>query len=129
MPNVLNPVGLDASTLATSTLASDSSVAAIIAINVIHVSPPSVLAGLIAGAGTKLRKGGWLFFYGPFSRDGVIDGEGNNRFQKSLEALNPEFGLRDITAIKTAGEAYGLRLVEEVFLETSGNFILGLKKA
>jgi len=126
IPNVLPPITLDATALATSTVAAGLS--AVIAINIIHVSPPVVMDGLISGAGTKLKPGGWLFFYGPFMRDGVITGEGNQKFQASLQALNPEYSLRDIAVIKAKGSSNGLELVEEVYHEASNNYLLCLQK-
>lgn len=117
---------LDATELTSSTVAAGLS--AVIAINIIHVSPPVVMDGLISGAGTKLKPGGWLFFYGPFMRDGVITGEGNQKFQASLQALNPEYSLRDIAVIKAKGSSNGLELVEEVYHEASNNYLLCLQK-
>ena len=71
IPNVLPPITLDATALATSTVAAGLS--AVIAINTIYVSPPVVMDGLISGAGTKLEPGGWLFVRSPFmsSRGGA----------------------------------------------------------
>ena len=128
LSNVLPPRELDAVGLARSDVAGDGAVDAIVAVNVIHVSPPAVLQGILAGAGTKLRPGGLLFFYGPFGRDGAISGEGNQRFQETLRALDPSFGIRDVTEVKAAAAAVGLAIVEEQHIESSNNYINVFRK-
>ena len=77
MPNVLTPLPLDGAALATSPIAPDGGLRAIVCINVVHLSPLAVLDGVIAGASAKLCAGGWLFFYGPWARDGDFGSEGN----------------------------------------------------
>ena len=128
LPNVLPPVHLDATELAAWKVTPDGSTAGLLAINVIHVSPPAVLEGILQGAGKKLRRGGWLFFYGPFSRDGVIDGDGNLAFHESLQKLNPQYGLCDVTTIAATAATCGLELIDEIFHEASDNYVICLRK-
>ena len=128
LANVLPPREQDAVQLAQSDVAADGTVDAVVAVNVIHVSPPEVLDGILAGAGAKLRPGGLLLFYGPFGRDGVITGDGNQRFQETLHALDPSYGIRDITLVKAAAAAVGLRIIEEQHIESSNNYINVFRK-
>ena len=52
-----------------------------LACNVCHISPWSVTAGLVAGAGAALKPaGGKLFLYGPFKVGGLFTTESNEAF-------------------------------------------------
>ena len=50
-------------------LANKIVLAAMLCINVLHISPWKVAQNLFAGAGRYLRDGGRLFVYGPFKRE------------------------------------------------------------
>lgn len=126
--NVLKPQLLDASALVESDIGQGSSLLAMIAINIIHISPPSVMEGIIAGAGAKLKVGGRVFFYGPFAVDGKIEGDGNIAFQAKLKELNPEFGLRDPSVVASFAANYGLKLVEDVYFSESNNHMFCFEK-
>ncbi|MEM9263807.1 MAG: DUF938 domain-containing protein [Pseudomonadota bacterium] len=63
--------------------------------NVIHIAPFGVAEGLFAGAGRLLRRGGRLFLYGPFGRNGVM-AEGNRNFDADLKRRNTLWGVRDL---------------------------------
>ena len=63
--------------------------------NVVHISPISVLQGIMAGAGRLLSRGGRLVFYGPFARDGFMV-ESNQAFDADLKRRNVEWGVRDL---------------------------------
>ena len=75
--------------------------AAMLCINVLHISPWRVSQNLIAGAGRLLRDGGRLFVYGPFMRDGAHTAPSNAAFDASLRAENPEWGVRDVARSRT----------------------------
>jgi len=126
--NILKPQLLDASALVESDIGQDPSLLAMIAINVIHISPPSVMEGIIAGAGAKLKVGGRIFLYGPFAVAGKIEGDGNIAFQEKLKELNPEFGLRDTSVVASFASNYGLKLVEDVYFSESNNHMLCFEK-
>ena len=68
LDNVRPPLPLDASEPTWTEAVEASSYDAIIASNVLHISPYAVSQGLFAGAGRLLRPGGGLFVYGPFRR-------------------------------------------------------------
>jgi hypothetical protein len=64
------------------------------------------------GAAQRLHPGGRLFLYGPFKQDGQHNADSNEAFDRSLRARNPEWGVRDITDVRTVAEEHGLMLVE-----------------
>jgi SAM-dependent methyltransferase len=82
---------------------------AIISMNVIHIAPPSVLAGILAGASIALKPGGVLMFYGPFKEGGQHTGDGNRIFDERLRRDNPAWGLRDIDEINDQATRCGLK--------------------
>ena len=73
--------------------------AAVIAVNVLHVSPWSVAEAIVAGAAARLPPGGLLIFYGPF-REGGDMAESNRRFDAGLRARDPDWGIRDREAVE-----------------------------
>ncbi|MBS0548367.1 MAG: DUF938 domain-containing protein [Proteobacteria bacterium] len=76
--------------------------AAILCINMIHISPWAATEGLLAGAGRTLPPGGVLFLYGPYRRNGVSTAPSNEAFDADLRARDPAWGLRvleDVAAL------------------------------
>ena len=92
----------------------DDGLAAMLCINVLHISPWPVSQNLIAGAGRFLRPDGRLFVYGPFMRDGVHSAPSNAAFDASLRAENPDWGVRDLRDLETLAQTHGLILAETV---------------
>ncbi|MEQ9372452.1 MAG: DUF938 domain-containing protein [Coleofasciculus chthonoplastes F3-SA18-01] len=72
---------------------------AIVSINLIHIAPWSACLGLIAGASRLLPSGGVLYLYGPFKRNGQHTAASNAAFDSSLQASNPDWGVRDLEDI------------------------------
>ena len=89
---------------------------ALININMIHISPWEACLGLLAGAGRLLRPGGLLFLYGPFSRGGEHTAPSNAAFSENLKARDPNWGVRDLDDVATAGERHGLTLETTVVM-------------
>mmetsp|Transcript_7326 Transcript_7326/g.12628 ORF Transcript_7326/g.12628 Transcript_7326/m.12628 type:complete len:169 (-) Transcript_7326:245-751(-) len=83
--------------------------AAVVAINMAHISPWAATQGLLAGAARHLRKGASLFLYGPFTKDGKFNGESNASFDASLRERNPSWGYRDVNAVQAEARAQGLQ--------------------
>jgi hypothetical protein len=86
--------------------------AAILCINVVHISPWAVSQHLFAGAGRLLRTGGRLFLYGPFKRGGAHTAPSNAEFDASLKARDPAWGVRDLDDLVALGGPAALALVE-----------------
>jgi hypothetical protein len=102
--------------------------AAMLAINLTHISPWPASENLIAGAGRWLTPGGRLFVYGPFMRDGAHTAPSNAQFDASLRAGNAAWGVRDIAALAALGEAAGVPLIETVAMPAN-NFTLMFERA
>lgn len=87
---------------------------AVVAINVIHISPWEATLGLMAGAGRLLRPGGTLFTYGAYKRDGHHTAPSNAEFDQWLKARDPSFGVRDVEEVEAVALKNGLTLREIV---------------
>ncbi|KAG2440815.1 hypothetical protein HXX76_003670 [Chlamydomonas incerta] len=129
LPNVLlPPLVLDASSpdwpaVAAAGVAGGSSggassgrldAAAVLVINMCHISPLTATRGLLKGAGTALRPGGGLLFvYGPFTvQRGRHTTDSNAAFHASLQARDPSWGYRDVEDMKDWAAEAGLEAVE-----------------
>jgi cyclopropane fatty-acyl-phospholipid synthase-like methyltransferase len=87
---------------------------AVVAINMIHISPWEATLGLMRGAARVLRPSGVLFTYGPYQRDGVHTAPSNEAFDASLKARDPAWGVRDVADVEAAAREQGLVLRELV---------------
>ena len=87
---------------------------AIVAINMIHISPWGATLGLMAGAARLLGVGGTLVTYGPYMRNGRHTAASNQAFDASLRARNSSWGVRDLADVEGAALARGLRLRETI---------------
>lgn len=85
---------------------------ALIAINMIHISPWEATLGLMEGAGRLLREGGVLVTYGPYMRDGRHTATSNESFDASLRSRNYSWGVRDVADVERAALTQGLTLRE-----------------
>ena len=110
LPNVRPPLQLDASARSWPVEHAD----AIVAINMLHISPWRAAEGLMAGAGRVLRPGGVLYLYGPFRENGVHTAPSNAVFDGSLRARNPEWGVRDVADLTELARVHGLSFTERV---------------
>ena len=104
--NVLPPLDIDASSHSWPVERAD----AMIAINMIHISPWPATQGLLAGAGRLLPSGAPLILYGPYRRDGQPLVPSNIEFDASLQARNPEWGIRLLEDVASLAEQSGLSL-------------------
>ena len=96
---------------------------AVLAINMIHISPWEATFGLMAGAARVLKPGGVLITYGPYKRDGAHTAPSNEAFEGWLKERDERFGVRDISDVETAARAQGLTLCEVVAMPAN-NFAL-----
>jgi hypothetical protein len=85
-------------------------ISAIVNINMIHISPWSACLGLMAGAGRILPPGGILYLYGPYKQNGEHTAPSNADFDESLQAQNPDWGVRNLEDVVKAAEAQNLTL-------------------
>lgn len=83
--------------------------AAILCINMVHISPWEATLGLFRGAARLLgRTGGPLILYGPYLEQGVETAPSNLEFDASLKARNPLWGLREAEALDVLAGQHGL---------------------
>jgi SAM-dependent methyltransferase len=110
LPNLLPPLELDASSPHWPVAREE----AIVAINMIHISPWTAAEGLMAGAGRVLAPGGVLYLYGPFKENGRHTAPSNAAFDADLRARDPEWGVRDVAEVSDLAARHGLVFVERV---------------
>lgn len=104
LANVRAPLALDA---ASTDWPVATPVAAVLCINMVHISPWAACEGLFAGSARLLAPGAPLILYGPYIEAGVATAESNLAFDASLKARNPEWGLRDIGDMDRLATAAG----------------------
>ncbi|MEZ5893170.1 MAG: DUF938 domain-containing protein [Parvularculaceae bacterium] len=95
LPNLSGPHAIDV-TQGEWGVEDDAPFDGLVSINMIHIAPFTAAEGLFAGAGRLLRKGGKLFLYGPFSRNGVHSAPSNEAFDASLKSRDARWGVRDL---------------------------------
>ena len=109
--NVRAPIDLDA---AAARWTIDPRPAAILCINMVHISPWTATLGLMRNAGVALPSGGTLYLYGAFKRGGVHTAPSNVAFDEGLRARNPEWGVRDLEAVIEVAATAGLVLADTI---------------
>ena len=87
---------------------------AIIACNILHISPYFVTEGLFAGAGRMLASQGVLCVYGPFMIDGEHTSPSNEAFDARLRGQNDTWGVRDVATLIDLAKSHNLEFVERV---------------
>ncbi|WP_416140766.1 DUF938 domain-containing protein [Halomonas sp. HK25] len=111
LPNLAEPIRLDA-TVPDSWTAGPFE--AIVAINLIHISPWAVTEALMARAGERLVPGGVLYLYGPYRRGGQPTSPGNAAFDADLRRRDPRWGVRDLDEVTAEAARHGLALARLV---------------
>lgn len=106
LANVRAPIALDAS-LAFWPI---EQAAAIVCINMVHISPWEATEGLMRGAGRVLENSGPLYLYGPFLRSDRPLEPSNEAFDRDLRSRNPKWGLRELDAVSDCAARHGLEL-------------------
>jgi hypothetical protein len=85
---------------------------AVIAVNMVHISPWVATVGLLIGAARVLPAGAPLVLYGPYKRDGQHTAPSNEAFDQNLRRQNPAWGVRDLETVVETADAAGLTLAE-----------------
>jgi cyclopropane fatty-acyl-phospholipid synthase-like methyltransferase len=116
LANVSPPLDLDVRELEWnvegSEHASRTAFDAIVAINMIHISPWRATQGLFAGAAHLLRRGGIVYLYGPYKRGGKHTAPSNEAFEQWLKARDPSYGVRDLADVEAVANGNGFHLKE-----------------
>lgn len=122
-PNLLVPLRLDAE----DDVWPVDHAAAIVCINMIHISPWEATQGLMRGAERLLPSGAPMVLYGPYHQAGVPLAPSNAAFDASLKARDPRWGLRDLETVLALARAHGLRC-EEVTAMPANNLTVVLRR-
>ena len=75
--------------------------------NMIHIAPWEAAVGLVSGASRILSRGGMLYLYGPYRRDGRHTAPSNEAFDRDLRQRNPAWGVRDLEAVTALAASRG----------------------
>ena len=110
LSNVLPPLALDVSQPPLRSLMAD----AILAINMVHISPWSATQGLMRLSERVLPAGGVLYLYGPYLEAAVPLAPSNAAFDASLRERHPAWGLRDLGQVEELAARHGMGLEERV---------------
>ena len=78
--------------------------------NMLHIAPWACCGALMRGAARRLAPGGRLVTYGPYLEDEVPTSEGNLKFDASLRAQDPAWGLRRREDVQAQAQHAGLQL-------------------
>lgn len=103
--NLRSPVPVDA---ATDWQVRD--VAAILCINMVHISPWEATQGLMRNAGRLLPSGGLLYLYGPFRQQNRPTAPSNEEFDHNLKSRNGQWGLRLVEDVAQEASLHALHL-------------------
>lgn len=103
--NIKNPVRLDVCENIWPVENADG----IICINMVHIAPWQASIALFKGAGRILKKGQWLYLYGPFFQKGESPAQGNMDFDQSLRERNSDWGIRDIEDMDKLAQENGFK--------------------
>lgn len=122
LTNVSAPIELDV-TGAWPVLSAD----ALYTANMLHISEPETVAGLMQGAASVLGHDGRLLIYGPFKRGGVQVSPSNEAFDQSLRARNPRWGIRDLEEVASVAEQAGFELSKVIDMPAN-NFLLSFER-
>lgn len=106
---------------------SEDPLAAILAVNLIHISPWAVTETLIEKAAKALAPNTLLFLYGPYKRGGAHTSESNAQFDLSLKSRNETWGVRDMEAVITLAEKAGFA-APEISPMPANNFSLVFRR-
>jgi cyclopropane fatty-acyl-phospholipid synthase-like methyltransferase len=105
-PNVLAPLNLDAALPVWPVDRAN----AVIAINLVHISPWAATLGLLAGASRILPPGGALYLYGPYIQADRPLADSNVLFDADLRQRNSEWGIRRLDDVVDEAARAGLTL-------------------
>lgn len=97
---------------------------AVMAVNMVHISPWEATLGLMAGAARILPVDGPLILYGPYVDADVATAPTNLAFDESLKSRNPAWGLRDLAVVKDEAAKAGLAFQEKRMMPANNLMLL-----
>lgn len=97
---------------------------AIFCANMIHIAPWSACLALLDGAAASLRGGALLVLYGPFREGGAHTAPSNEAFDRSLQARDPRWGVRDLDEVVREAAARGLTHEDTIVMPANNRIAL-----
>jgi hypothetical protein len=119
-PNLQPPIELDISAPTLPPIANQPW-QAIVAINLIHISPWAVTVAIMEHSSQRLAAGGLLYFYGPFFRPNETPAPSNLAFDQSLRERDAAWGIRQLDEVQQVAERTGL-ILENIVPMPANNF-------
>ena len=110
LANVLPPLDLNAADTAWPL----AQAAAVLCINMAHISPILATEGLVAGAARLLGRDAPLILYGPWLEADVETAPSNLAFDADLKSRCPEWGLRQVEWLDGIAAGAGFRRTRRV---------------
>src|ERR1019366_4698315 len=102
--------------------------AAIICINMVHISPWEATVGMMRAAGRILASGSPLYVYGPYQRSDIPLEPGNKAFDRDLRARDARWGVRDLDAVASCAKENGLEFDKLVEMPANNLSLIFRKK-
>lgn len=102
---------------------------AIVAINLVHISPWRVTEALMQQAGEYLKDNGVLFLYGPCRRNGQHTAPSNQAFDTDLKRRDPAWGVRDLEDVEAEAATSGLVLDQVVEMPANNLSVIFRRRA
>jgi SAM-dependent methyltransferase len=124
LANVRPPLALDARELPWPV----ADLGAVVAINLIHISPWPVTEAVFSGAAQSLGPEGLVYLYGPYRIGGHHTAPSNAAFDTSLRERDPDWGVRDRDEVLAVARRHGFALLEQVAMPAN-NLSLVLRRA
>jgi hypothetical protein len=120
LPNLRQPVVLDV----TMDRWPVDAAAAVLSINMVHISPWTAALGLLDGAERVLQPGAPLILYGPWIAPDVETAPSNLAFDRDLKARDPAWGLRRVDDFATEANLRGLALADQRDMPANNRMLL-----
>lgn len=114
LSNLAAPLTLDVHHMPWPLPSPSEPLAAIVCVNMIHISPWTATQALFEGARQYLAPHGVLYLYGPYKRDGQHTAPSNAAFDTQLRTSDPRWGIRDLADVEALAQPMGLTLAEVV---------------
>ena len=103
-------------------------ITAVVAINLIHISPWVACEGLMQGAAMLLPVSGVLYLYGPYYRQGAT-APSNEAFDASLRAQDPDWGVRNLEAVVALAARHHFSLTQVIEMPANNLSVVFQKTA
>lgn len=93
----------------------------VLAINVLHIAPEPASRHLFRHAAHLLKNGGLVITYGPFRYPGRPLEPSNVEFERWLQSVDPERGLREVTTLDAYAKDHGFELEGDLALPANNH--------